>query len=134
MEAVFEQVRDVTGPWGGSSPNPSYEQVSSGQSGQSGHAEAVGISFDPKRVTYDQLLAVLLTVTHNPTELNRQGPDVGSQYRFAISYTDANQKHAATWALAQLQRSHSYLRPAVTQLLPLLAKGFGFARETGCGR
>ena len=69
--------------------------------------------------TYDQLLAVFLTVAHNPTELNRQGPDVGSQYRSAIFYADANQKRAAFPALAQLQRSHSYLRSAVTQVLPL---------------
>jgi peptide-methionine (S)-S-oxide reductase len=120
MEAVFEHVRGVTavvsGYAGGSSSNPSYEQVSSGQSG---HAEAVRITFDPKRITYDQLLAVFLTVAHNPTELNRQGPDVGSQYRSGIFYTDANQKRAATRALAQLQRSHTYHRPAVTQVLPL---------------
>ena len=120
MEAVFEHVRGVTavvsGYAGGSSSNPSYEQVSSGQSS---HAEAVRITFDPKRITYDQLLAVFLTVAHNPTELNRQGPDVGSQYRSAIFYTDANQKRAATRALAQLQRSHTYPRPAVTQVLPL---------------
>ena len=120
MEAVFEHVRGVTavvsGYSGGSSKNPSYGEVSTGQSG---HAEAVRISFDPKRVTYDQLLAMFLTVAHNPTEFNRQGPDVGSQYRSAIFYADANQKRAAARALAQLQRSHTYPRPAVTQLVPL---------------
>ena len=73
------------------------------------------ISFDPKRVTYDQLLAMFLTVAHNPTEFNRQGPDVGSQYRPAIFYADANQKRAAARALAQLQRSQTYPRPTVTQ-------------------
>ena len=116
MEAVFEHVRGVTavvsGYSGGSSKNPSYGEVSTGQSG---HAEAVRISFDPKRVTYDQLLAMFLTVAHNPTEFNRQGPDVGSQYRSAIFYADANQKRAAARALAQLQRSHTYPRPTVTQ-------------------
>ena len=120
IEAVFEHVRGVTavvsGYAGGASNHPSYEEVSSGQSG---HAEAVRISFDPKRVSYDQLLAVFLTVAHNPTELNRQGPDVGSQYRSAIFYTDVNQKRAATRALAELQQSHTYPRPAVTQVLPL---------------
>ena len=101
MEAVFERVRGATavvsGYAGGSSPNPSDEQVSGGQSG---HAEAVRITFVPKRITHDQLLAVFLTVAHNPTELNRQGPDGGSQYRSAIFYADANQKRAVTWALA----------------------------------
>ena len=120
MEAVFEHVRGVTavvsGYSGGSSKNPSYGEVSTGQSG---HAEAVRISFDPKRVTYDQLLAMFLTVAHNPTEFNRQGPDVGSQYRSAIFYADANQKRAAARALAQLQRSHTYPRPTMTQLVPL---------------
>ena len=120
MEAVFEHVRGVTavvsGYSGGSSKNPSYGEVSTGQSG---HAEAVRISFDPKRVTYDQLLAVFLTVAHNPTELNRQGPDGGSRYRSAIFYADAYQKRAAARALAQLQRSHTDPRPTMTQLVPL---------------
>jgi len=126
IEAVFEHVRGVTdvvsGYAGGSSKNPSYEQVSSGQTG---HAEAVRISFDPKRISYEQLLAVFLTVAHNPTELNRQGPDVGSQYRSAIFYGDASQKQAATRVLAQLQRSHAYPRPLVTQVLAL--RGFHLA-------
>jgi peptide-methionine (S)-S-oxide reductase len=122
MEAVFEHVKGVltveSGYAGGGSKNPSYEEVSSGQTG---HAEAVRIRYDPKRVSYDQLLAVFLTVAHNPTERNRQGPDVGSQYRSAIFFLDNNQKRAATSALAQLNQSHRYPRPAVTQVLPLRA-------------
>ena len=104
---------------GGSSKNPSYEQVSSGQTG---HAEAVRISFEPKRISYEQLPDVFLTVAHNPTELNRQGLDVGCQYRSAILYGDASQKQAAIRVLAQLQRYHAYPRPLVTQVLAL--RGF----------
>jgi peptide-methionine (S)-S-oxide reductase len=92
MEAVFEHVKGVlsveSGYAGGTSNNPSYGEVSSGQTG---HAEAVRILYDPKRVSYDQLLAVFLTVAHNPTERNRQGPDVGSQYRSAIFFLDDHQ-------------------------------------------
>lgn len=120
VEAVFEHVKGVTevvsGYAGGSTQDPRYGEVSTGQTG---HAEAVRITYDPKRVSYGQLLAVFFTVAHNPTELNRQGPDVGSQYRSAIFYASEEQKWQATSALAQLQRSHAYPRPPVTQLVPL---------------
>jgi peptide-methionine (S)-S-oxide reductase len=126
IEAVFEHVKGVSavvsGYAGGSTKDPRYEEVSTGQTG---HAESVRITYDPKQVSYDQLLAVFLTVAHNPTELNRQGPDVGSQYRSAIFYASDEQKRQATSALAQLERSHVYPRPPVTQVVPL--RGFHLA-------
>ena len=96
VEGVFEHVKGVVsataGYAGGSVRNPSYEQVSTGATG---HAESVRVVYDPSQITYQQLLQVFFTVAHDPTELNRQGPDVGTQYRSAIFYHDDAQKKAA---------------------------------------
>src|SRR5215207_2363245 len=96
VEAVFENLEGVTdavsGYAGGSVPSPSYNEVSSGTTG---HAEAVRVVYDPARISYDQLLQVFFTVAHDPTQLNRQGPDVGTQYRSAIFYRNDPQRDGA---------------------------------------
>jgi len=123
MEGVFEHVKGVTrvvsGYAGGSAATAHYEQVSTGTTG---HAESVRISYDPKRISYGQLLKVFFSVAHDPTELNRQGPDTGTQYRSAIFYTDGEQKRVADAYIAQLQAAHAFARPIVTEVTPL--KGF----------
>lgn len=120
VEAVFEHVKGVksvvAGYVGGTVVNPDYETVSSGRTG---HAEAVKVTFDPAVVSYETLLAVFFTVAHNPTELNRQGPDVGTQYRSAIFFTDAAQQKSATAVIAQLTQAKVYRRPIVTQVTTL---------------
>ena len=122
VEAVFEHVKGVTqvasGYAGGSAKTAQYEQVSSGTTG---HAESVRVTYDPSRITYGQLLKVFFSVAHNPTELNRQGPDTGTQYRSAIFYGDAEQKRIAESYIAQLRAAHAYPRPIVTQVTPLKA-------------
>jgi peptide-methionine (S)-S-oxide reductase len=122
IEAVFEHIKGVTssvsGYAGGSTPNPTYEEVSSGQTG---HAEAVRVTFDPSKVTYGQLLQVFFSVGHDPTELNRQGPDVGTQYRSMILYTNDEQKQVVEAYIAQLTRSKAYPKPIVTQVVPYSA-------------
>ena len=119
IEAVFDHVRGVlsatSGFAGGSARTPSYEEVSSGSTG---HAESVRVVFDPARVTYATLLQIFFSM-HDPTELNRQGPDVGSQYRSIVFYRDAEQKRAAEAYIAQLVAAHTFARPIVTQVLPL---------------
>ena len=116
VEAVFEHVRGVksvvSGYAGGTVVNPDYETVSSGRTG---HAEAVKVTFDPAVVSYETLLAVFFTVAHNPTELNRQGPDVGTQYRSAIFFTNAEQQKSASTVIAQLTQAKVFARPIVTQ-------------------
>src|SRR5581483_5416036 len=96
VEGVFEHVRGVlsatAGYAGGTVPSPTYEMVSSGTTG---HAESVRVVYDPGQVTYDQLLEVFFTVAHNPTERDRQGPDVGTQYRSIVFYQDSTQRRAA---------------------------------------
>ena len=123
VEGVFEHVKGVTrvvsGYAGGNADTATYEQVSSGRTG---HAESVRISYDPARISYGQLLKVFFSVAHDPTELNRQGPDTGMQYRSAIFYADADQKRVADDYIAQLQRARIFPRPIVTQVVPL--KGF----------
>lgn len=123
IEGVFEHVKGVTrvvsGYAGGDAETASYTQVSSGRTG---HAESVRISYDPARISYGQLLQVFFAVAHDPTELNRQGPDTGTQYRSAIFYTDAEQKQVADGYIAQLQKARVFPRPIVTQVVPL--KGF----------
>ena len=123
MEGVFEHVKGVTrvvsGYAGGSAATAHYEQVSTGTTG---HAESVRISYDPKRISYGQLLKVFFSVAHDPTELDRQGPDTGTQYRSAIFYTDGEQKRVADAYIAQLQAAHAFARPIVTEVTPL--KGF----------
>jgi peptide-methionine (S)-S-oxide reductase len=120
VEAVFEHVKGVksvvSGYAGGAVVNPDYESVSSGRTG---HAEAVKVTFDPAVVSYETLLAVFFTVAHNPTELNRQGPDVGTQYRSAIFFTNAEQQKSATTVIAQLTKAKVFPRPIVTQVASL---------------
>jgi peptide-methionine (S)-S-oxide reductase len=120
MEGVFEHVKGVTkvvaGYAGGQADTASYEQVSTGRTG---HAESVRITYDPARIRYGQLLKVYFSVAHDPTELNRQGPDSGSQYRSAIFYANPDQKRVADSYIAQLQATHAFSRPIVTQVAPL---------------
>ncbi len=123
VDGVFEHVKGVTrvvsGYAGGKAGTASYEEVSSGRTG---HAESVQISYDPARISYGQLLKVYFSVAHDPTELNRQGPDTGSQYRSAIFYANADQKRVADDYIAQLQAAGVFARPIVTEVAPL--KGF----------
>ena len=122
VEAVFEHVKGVksaeSGYAGGRVAAPSYEQVSTGDTG---HAESVRVVYDPSQVTYGQLLQVFFSVAHDPTTLNRQGPDVGTQYRSAIFYRDAEQKRIAESYVAQLRAAKTFRRPIVTQIAPLTA-------------
>ena len=120
VEAVFEHMKGVksvvSGYAGGSVVNPDYETVSSGRTG---HAEAVKVTFDPAVVSYETLLAVFFTVAHNPTELNRQGPDVGTQYRSAIFFTNVEQQKSVTTVIAQLTQAKAFPRAIVTQVSAL---------------
>jgi peptide-methionine (S)-S-oxide reductase len=116
VEEAFRQVKGVTktavGFAGGTVPNPSYEQVCYKNTG---HAEVVHLEFDPSQVTYDQLLDVLWKI-HNPTTLNRQGPDVGSQYRSAIFYYTPEQKAAAEASKERLAKSGTFKNKIVTEI------------------
>lgn len=120
VEAVFEHVSGVAsaraGYTGGTAKSANYDEVSGGSTG---HAESVEVSFDPERITYEQLLDVFFKVAHNPTELNRQGPDVGPQYRSAIFYVDEAQKKAAEEYIRKLDAARIYKEPIVTQIVPL---------------
>jgi peptide-methionine (S)-S-oxide reductase len=120
VQAVFARVKGVTssisGYAGGHAANPSYDEVSTGTTG---HAESVRVVYDPAVVSYDQLLAVFFAVAHDPTELNYQGPDHGTQYRSAIFFRNAAQQHAATAFVASLTASKKYAHPIVTQIAPL---------------
>ena len=120
VEAVFEHVKGVkqatSGYAGGSAITARYPVVSSGRTQ---HAEAVKVVYDPAQVTYGQLLTVFFSVAHDPTQLNRQGPDTGTQYRSAIFYASAAQKAAATTYIERLQRGRVYDKPVVTQVVPL---------------
>jgi peptide-methionine (S)-S-oxide reductase len=120
VEAVFEHVRGVrnveSGYTGGKIAQPSYETVSSGMSG---HAESVRIVFDPTVVSYQQLLTVFFTVAHDPTQLNRQGPDYGTQYRSAVFVMNQVQQAAAKAAMDSLTGMNKFTRPIVTQIVPL---------------
>jgi peptide-methionine (S)-S-oxide reductase len=122
IEAVFEHVKGVTsaksGYAGGAASTAQYETVSTGRTG---HAEAVQITFDPSQVSYGQLLKVFFSVAHDPTELNRQGPDYGTQYRSAIFYANEDQKRVAQAYIDQLNRAKAFPRPIVTQVVPLEA-------------
>ena len=123
VQGVFEHVRGVkqvlAGYAGGERGTAQYETVSSGRTG---HAESVQITYDPAVVSYGQILQVAFSVVHDPTQLNRQGPDVGSQYRSAVFYGDEDQKRIAEAYIAQLDASHVFPRPIVTRLEAL--KGF----------
>lgn len=117
LEAVFEQLRGVesvtSGYTGGTVDQPTYEQVSSGRTG---HAEVVQIAFDPEVITFSDLLDIFF-VSHDPTTLNRQGADVGTQYRSAIYFQSATQQAAANQKIAEI--SHDYAVPVVTEVTPL---------------
>jgi peptide-methionine (S)-S-oxide reductase len=118
VEAAFRQVPGVldaaVGYSGGAFPNPTYEDVCTGRTG---HAESVQVEFDPARVSYDQLLDVFWE-NHDPTTLNRQGPDVGTQYRSAIFVEGPEQEKAAKESKERLEKSGRYRRPIVTEIVP----------------
>ncbi len=120
IQAVFQHVKGVisatSGYSGGSSGTAQYEVVSTGTTG---HAESVKIVFDPSRISYGQLLKVFFSVAHDPTELNRQGPDSGTQYRSVIFYADNQQRQIAEAYISQLQQAKSFSSPIVTQVVPL---------------
>lgn len=120
VEAVFERVKGVlhaeSGYSGGSAADAQYETVSSGQTG---HAESVRITYDPSQITYGQLLKVFFAVVHDPTQLNRQGPDRGAQYRSAIFYANEEQKRVAESYIKQLDGAKVFNEKIVTQVVPL---------------
>jgi peptide-methionine (S)-S-oxide reductase len=120
VDAVFKHVKGVSkvvsGYSGGNADTAHYEQVSNGDTG---HAESVRISFDPAKVSYQKLLEVFFSVAHDPTQLNRQGPDSGSQYRSAIFYDSAEQQKIALSYIQQLTAARSFSDPIVTQVVPL---------------
>jgi peptide-methionine (S)-S-oxide reductase len=120
IEAVFEHVRGVTrsmsGYAGGTSSTANYEAVSTGRSG---HAEAVQVTFDASQLTYGQVLHIFFSVAHDPTELNRQGPDVGPQYRSAIFFADSDQERVARAYVEQLRAAGAFRRKIVTGIVPL---------------
>jgi peptide-methionine (S)-S-oxide reductase len=122
IQAVFEHIKGVTsavsGYSGGSVEKPGYELVSTGATG---HAESVRVTFDPSQVSYGQLLKVFFSVAHDPTELNRQGPDVGTQYRSSIFYMTPEQKQMAEAYIDQLTKAHVFSRPIVTQVVAFKA-------------
>jgi peptide-methionine (S)-S-oxide reductase len=123
IQAVFQHVKGVvsatSGYAGGSSLTAHYEVVSTGATG---HAESVQIVYDPSQITYGELLRVFFSVAHDPTELNRQGPDEGTQYRSSIFFSSDDQRHIAEAYIAQLDKAKIFPRPIVTQVVPL--KGF----------
>src|SRR5215210_2785286 len=120
VEAVFEHVKGVksavSGYAGGHHANPSYEEVSSGDTG---HAESVEVVYDPAQISYGQLLRIFFSVAHDPTQLNRQGPDHGTQYRSAIFFKDAQQQRVAEAYIKQLGKARTFSRPIVTQVAKL---------------
>jgi peptide-methionine (S)-S-oxide reductase len=122
VEAVFKHVKGVTsavsGYAGGSAKTAHYEIIGSGLTG---HAESVQVTYDPSQISYGQLLRVFFSVAHDPTQLNRQGPDVGTQYRSAIFYADPEQQRVAQAYIDQLSKAKVFGRPIVTQLTPLNA-------------
>ena len=120
VDAVFKHVKGVSnvesGYAGGVAATAHYEQVSDGNTG---HAESVRVRFNPQQVSYQQLLQVFFSAAHDPTELNRQGPDTGSQYRSAIFYTSAEQQKIALGYIQQLTAARTFPAPIVTQVMPL---------------
>jgi peptide-methionine (S)-S-oxide reductase len=120
VQAVFEHVRGViratAGYAGGAAGGATYDQVSSGGTG---HAESVEVVYDPSQVSFDRLLQVFFSVAHDPTQLNRQGPDVGPQYRSAIWYTTDAQRLEARAYIDRLAQARTFPRPIVTELNPL---------------
>lgn len=122
IQAVFQHVKGVisatSGYSGGSAKTAEYEVVSTGETG---HAESVRIVYDPSQITYGELLRVFFSVALDPTQLNRQGPDEGSQYRSVIFYGNDEQKHVAETYIAQLDQAKAFSKPIVTQVVPLKA-------------
>ena len=122
IQAVFEHVKGVfrvtAGYSGGAANTANYEMVCTDKTG---HAESVSVVYDPSQITYGQLLKVFFSVAHNPTELNRQGPDSGTQYRSVIFYGTEDQKHIAESYIDQLNRAKAFSRSIVTQVVPLNA-------------
>jgi len=120
IQAVFEHVKGVvsatSGYSGGTVKSPDYESVSSGTTG---HAESVEIVYDPSQITLGTLLKVFFSVAHDPTELNRQGPDTGTQYRSAIFFANPDQQRIAQAYVSQLNQAKVFSRPIVTQIVPL---------------
>jgi peptide-methionine (S)-S-oxide reductase len=120
VEAVFDELRGVknvvSGFSGGNAATAHYEIVSTGMTG---HAESVEITYDPAQISYRQLLNVFFTVAHDPTELDYQGPDHGTQYRSAIFYANDDQKRVAEATIRELGAKHAYPAPIVTKVVPL---------------
>lgn len=121
LEAVFEELRGIekveSGYSGGHVPNPTYEQVCTGTTG---HAEVVQLTYDPGVISYREILEVFFTV-HDPTTLNRQGPDVGTQYRSAIFYHDEEQRRTAEEVISELEEKGVWEDPIVTEVVPFEA-------------
>jgi peptide-methionine (S)-S-oxide reductase len=122
-QSVFERVRGVVattaGYAGGSASTATYDQVTTETTG---HAESVRVVYDPSKITYGQLLRIFFSVAHDPTQLNRQGPDVGTSYRSAIFYTSEEQRRISLAYIAQLDAAHVFPSRIVTEVVPL--KGF----------
>jgi peptide-methionine (S)-S-oxide reductase len=127
-QSVFEHVRGVlkvtAGYAGGAAATATYDQVSTETTG---HAESIQVVYDPAKITYGELLRVFFSVAHDPTELNRQGPDQGTSYRSAIFYANDEQKRVASSYIQQLDQAHAFSHPIVTQVTPL--KGFYRAED-----
>jgi len=123
VQGVYQYTKGVkqvlSGYSGGDKSTADYEKVGTGRTG---HAESVQIVFDPKEISYGEILRIYFSVAHDPTELDRQGPDVGTQYRSAIFYADAQQKRIADAYIAQLDKARTFRRPIVTRVDSL--KGF----------
>jgi peptide-methionine (S)-S-oxide reductase len=122
IQAVFQHVKGViratSGYSGGSAKTAEYEIVSTGETG---HAESVEIVYDPSQITYGELLRIFFSVAHDPTQLNRQGPDEGTQYRSSIFYANDEQRRIAEAYIAQLDKARVFPRPLVTKVVPLQA-------------
>ena len=119
LEAVFKEIagveKVVSGYTGGITVNPTYEQVCTGKTG---HAEAVQVNFDPSRISYREILEIFFSI-HDPATLNRQGADMGTQYRSVIFYNSEQQKTIAEDLIAELNTAHLWKNPVVTQIVPL---------------
>jgi len=120
VQAVYQHTKGVTaavsGYAGGTKQTAQYEMVGTGRTG---HAESVQVTFDPREITLGKILQIYFSVAHDPTELNRQGPDTGTQYRSAVFYANDEQKQVASAYIAQLGKAHVFKEPIVTQLEPL---------------
>jgi len=126
VQGVYQYTKGVkkvlSGYSGGDRSTAQYEKVGTGRTG---HAESVEIVFDPKEISYGEILRIYFSVAHDPTQLDRQGPDVGTQYRSAIFYADASQQRIAQAYISQLEKARAFARPIVTRVDPL--KGFSAA-------